>query len=526
MKEKDSIQITDPLFETIDLIEDRDLESLYIELLNSFELRRAQWINQSGLLYQIYHGCTHTRRAHAIGCWCVGWYALNDIKVVKGNKNEEISLKKWLIDLGPEKNKKSLLKAFMAALLLHDIGHAPFSHALELTSLPDLKLDHGQITGSLISGEPDGQNINWKNNLEDFLIGAELKKHIGIYSSDEAIKKWQTKKTELPIVYNILKRLGTEPIIVKNIVLEPNKKEIEEKIPPDAKPINCDVYSVLHVLHLLVNSQVDIDRIDHYLRDSYFSGLRFADYRIRPFLQNLRVVPRDAEKCEEIDERRREKESPGYILIKKQGLEYMQHLRAVREFIFNRALWLETNLFLIGSLIQALRVVIKISPLLKLYLPFFTDETLLHFLKSDRFKVDPIIEGYSKIASGEVPLYNYRRFKPRPNFVPEVAQNLEHIYEKADEVNEESPMTPQILIFSNISNDHPKSPWGENVIADEDICNGYKKLKDVNGYVRFTNWISEADNIRKNNIFFWFPKKSKRNEIEGKLGISNMLTEV
>lgn len=75
--------------------------------------QRLRRISQTGLLNLIFPGATHTRFHHAIGATHLMFKALETLKL----KGVEIS----------EKEEKSA----MLAILLHDIGHGPFSHALE-----------------------------------------------------------------------------------------------------------------------------------------------------------------------------------------------------------------------------------------------------------------------------------------------------------------------------------------------------------------------------------------------------------
>jgi len=49
--------------------------------------------------------------------------------------------------------------------------------------------------------------------------------------------------------------------------------------------------SELGVVKELVSGLLDLDRLDHYARDSYFSGLRHVSINLRGFLTNLRFEP-------------------------------------------------------------------------------------------------------------------------------------------------------------------------------------------------------------------------------------------
>ncbi|SHI68502.1 hypothetical protein SAMN05443429_103126 [Cruoricaptor ignavus] len=75
--------------------------------------QRLRRIGQTGLLSLIFPGATHTRFHHAIGAMHLMHQSLETLKI-KG------------IEISREEEIAALL-----AILLHDIGHGPFSHALE-----------------------------------------------------------------------------------------------------------------------------------------------------------------------------------------------------------------------------------------------------------------------------------------------------------------------------------------------------------------------------------------------------------
>lgn len=75
--------------------------------------QRLRRISQTGLLSLIFPGATHTRFHHALGAMHLMFTALETLKL-KG------------VTITKEEEKSAML-----AMLLHDIGHGPFSHALE-----------------------------------------------------------------------------------------------------------------------------------------------------------------------------------------------------------------------------------------------------------------------------------------------------------------------------------------------------------------------------------------------------------
>lgn len=85
------------------------------EIIEHRFFQRLSRIRQLGLTYMVYPGAQHTRFLHSLGAMHLMGEALTTL----GNKGVAIS--------------KEEREAAMAAILLHDVGHAPFSHVLEST---------------------------------------------------------------------------------------------------------------------------------------------------------------------------------------------------------------------------------------------------------------------------------------------------------------------------------------------------------------------------------------------------------
>ena len=83
------------------------------DLIQHKYFQRLRRISQMGLSYLVYPGAHHTRFHHAIGCMHLMQKAVNVLRF----KGISIS----------EEEENALYKA----ILLHDIGHGPFSHAME-----------------------------------------------------------------------------------------------------------------------------------------------------------------------------------------------------------------------------------------------------------------------------------------------------------------------------------------------------------------------------------------------------------
>ena len=87
--------------------------SLIFDLIDHKYFQRLRRISQMGMTYLVYPGAHHTRFHHAIGCMHLMQRAINTL-VFKG------------VDISREEEN-----ALLVAILLHDIGHGPFSHAME-----------------------------------------------------------------------------------------------------------------------------------------------------------------------------------------------------------------------------------------------------------------------------------------------------------------------------------------------------------------------------------------------------------
>ena len=100
--------INDPVygFITID-------HNLILEIIAHPYYQRLRRIHQMAFAHLVYPGAVHTRLHHSLGAYHLMSNALSELKS-KG------------IEITPEEEV-----AAKAAILLHDIGHGPFSHALE-----------------------------------------------------------------------------------------------------------------------------------------------------------------------------------------------------------------------------------------------------------------------------------------------------------------------------------------------------------------------------------------------------------
>lgn len=118
--------INDPLYGFIPI-----KSELVFDIISHPVFQRLRYIKQLGLTDLVYPGAVHTRFQHALGAMHLMGRVLDNLRF----KGVEIS--------GAE------YEAAQLAVLLHDIGHGPFSHALESCLLPGVK--HESISYLLMS---------------------------------------------------------------------------------------------------------------------------------------------------------------------------------------------------------------------------------------------------------------------------------------------------------------------------------------------------------------------------------------
>ncbi|HOU68542.1 MAG TPA: HD domain-containing protein [Paludibacteraceae bacterium] len=155
---------------------------LQYDLIQHPYFQRLGRIKQLGLSYMVYPGAQHTRFQHSLGAMYLMQEAIAQLRS-KGN------------DITDEESD-----AVLSTILLHDVGHAPFSHVLEDAVVDGIS--HEEISLMMM------ERINEE-------MGGRL---------DMALDIFQNRYHK-------------------------------------------------HFLHQLVSSQLDMDRLDYLIRDSFFTGV-------------------------------------------------------------------------------------------------------------------------------------------------------------------------------------------------------------------------------------------------------------
>ena len=129
--------INDPVFGFISVPND-----LVFDVLQHPYVQRLSRIRQMGLSFFVYPGATHTRFLHSLGAM----YLMQEAQTVLRQKGIDISHQEGI--------------AADVAILLHDVGHGPFSHVLENTlisgvSHEDISLSMMQRLNQQMAGKLD-----------------------------------------------------------------------------------------------------------------------------------------------------------------------------------------------------------------------------------------------------------------------------------------------------------------------------------------------------------------------------------
>ena len=120
-------------------------DPLIFEIISHPYYQRLRRIQQMALAQLVYPGAVHTRLHHSLGAYHLMCIAINELK-----------------DKGIEITSEEAVAA-KAAILLHDIGHGPYSHALEKVLLKGIS--HEQLSLVIMQKLNEDENPNLKGNL-------------------------------------------------------------------------------------------------------------------------------------------------------------------------------------------------------------------------------------------------------------------------------------------------------------------------------------------------------------------------
>jgi len=191
----------------------------YIRLLERPEMQRLHHVHQLGLAHLVFPGANHTRLEHSLGTFSIA-----------GRMAQAL-------DMNREK-----LDEVLAAALLHDLGHPPFSHTLEAVIRDRTGLDHMEITRDIILGR-----LNGIDDVSSEILG--LKGSISELLEEEGISP---RKVGDLIAQEGIDRVGQDHLAVEEGQAHFGNSNFQRQI---------------------IHGPVDADQMDYLLRDAHYTGV-------------------------------------------------------------------------------------------------------------------------------------------------------------------------------------------------------------------------------------------------------------
>lgn len=110
--------IRDPVHDIISF--DKEKDDIVLKLINTKEMQRLRRIKQLGFSFITYPGADHSRFAHSLGAAHLMKRVIDHLSKLRDEQERQ-----WVQEIMDNYHLS------LSAALLHDIGHGPFSHALE-----------------------------------------------------------------------------------------------------------------------------------------------------------------------------------------------------------------------------------------------------------------------------------------------------------------------------------------------------------------------------------------------------------
>ncbi|MBK8300907.1 MAG: HD domain-containing protein [Chitinophagaceae bacterium] len=261
---------------------------LILQIISHPWYQRLRNIHQMAFAHLVYPGAVHSRLHHSLGAYHLMCIALSELKG-KG------------IEITPEEELGAKV-----AILLHDIGHGPFSHALENELIKDVnheaisillmqKLNEafdGQLNTTieiftnkhpkkflhqLVSGQLDVDRLDYLNRDSFFTGVAE-----GVIGYDRILKMLTVKDGELMVeekaIYSIEKFLVSRRLMYWQVYLHKTVVSAEQtlqKIIQRAREINATATSTF------LNIFLTLDKNEHSkVNDWLFEFCQLDDYDV------------------------------------------------------------------------------------------------------------------------------------------------------------------------------------------------------------------------------------------------------
>ena len=218
-------EVRDPLHGGISVSRDE------LTVLDTPLFQRLRHIKQLGFSELSFPGATHVRYLHSVGAMHLAGRAFDQLferadtpPVVPARRAE-------------------LRRLMRFAALLHDVGHAPFSHAAEFAMPPVGDLDVPAYAGR----EPGGERATH----EDYTV------------------KIITDSSLTPI---LARHLPAPPTAVAALV--------DPSLPVEDAWFEAGGVDWRPLLQQLISSELDVDRMDYLARDSHYAGVHYGVFDV------------------------------------------------------------------------------------------------------------------------------------------------------------------------------------------------------------------------------------------------------
>ncbi|MEC7240159.1 MAG: HD domain-containing protein [Myxococcota bacterium] len=202
-------------------------------------VQRLRNILQMGFSQLPFPGAVHSRYIHAVGVMHLAGRAFDS---AFGDHS-----------FTTKKKRDDFRQVVRLAGLLHDVGHAPFSHCSEF-AMPNL----GSLAIDVYDSETRALRDGKRASHEDYTIGILTKTELE-----------RTINEGFDFTARHVAALISREVFVDDDFFEDGGLDYRR------------------VLSQLISSELDVDRLDYLVRDSYFSGARYGQVDVNWLINNL-----------------------------------------------------------------------------------------------------------------------------------------------------------------------------------------------------------------------------------------------
>lgn len=243
----------------------------FLKIIDSYEFSRLNFLKQAGLAWLVFPSATHSRFAHSLGCWLLSDWASENVFVREPRPSGK-DKSESLVRLGTRLKDLHWSEEFKLALLLHDLGHFPFSHVIE----------NNDILRKRYADQDDTKGVDLHH--ED--IGVALM--LGSSPVFDLFHEYTVRYTGQDIepdrfLSNCLKECeSVNPRSIAYLLTH-------QKFDPPNKLSRIDS-ALVDGLRELISGVIDLDRLDHYQRDAHFISIGVGEFNIRGLLHHMALV--------------------------------------------------------------------------------------------------------------------------------------------------------------------------------------------------------------------------------------------